>query len=473
MKIDTIRRQSLVSFVLSLLTTFFGLISTMYFAHVLGPVILGIYFLFISYFGIFQFIGDSGVGYAAVKRISEGTDQHEYYSAYIILRWALVLVSIICILILAQYVEAFQAHDFWILLIISLIVSSIFNIISVDIYALDKVGIYQTGVFFNFLIKILFQAVFVFTGFALGGLIWGFILGYIAGLIFYLYFAELKYTGISKFHMKNLVEYSLWVSFSNNAIFLLTTIQVIIIGILSTNLDVGIFSTSMQLTSAELMFTMAVCAVIYPKISLWHVQQETKKIAESLAQSFTYSLVFALPIAFGGIILGDWLLYYLYGSSFQSGYNTLIVLFFVQLVSLFLYLQITVLNAMNYPRKIFSILLISLGLLVIMNYVLNYYLGVIGFPIALLITFLVLTLVFHRILSGFVDMSFDVKNYGTIFFSAMVMAIILLGMKVNVPSAPVTLGLLILIGALVYFFILFAFNHQLYREIKNLLVQMC
>jgi len=143
------------------------------------------------------------------------------------------------------------------------------------------------------------------------------------------------------------------------------------------------------------------------------------------------------------------------------------------LVSLFLYLQITVLNATNYPRKIFIILLISLGVLVFLNYTLNYYFGAIGFPIALLITFLALVLVFHRILSGFVDMSFDVKTYGTIFFSAAIMAIVLIGIKVNVQSTPVMLGSLILIGALVYFFILFTFNRQIYREIKNLLVQMC
>ena len=70
MRIDPIQRQSLISLASTLGLTAVGFLSTMLFAHTVGPAILGAYFLFVAYFSIFNLIGDGGVGGAAVKRIS-------------------------------------------------------------------------------------------------------------------------------------------------------------------------------------------------------------------------------------------------------------------------------------------------------------------------------------------------------------------------------------------------------------------
>jgi len=469
MKVGAIKRQSMISFFLSVITTFLGMITTMYFAHKLGPDILGIYFLFISYFSIFLLVGDSGVGYAAIKRISEGKDQNQFFTAYILLKCILLAISIAIIFFMAMYIPSLEFDNLWILLILSLIISSIFSIISVDVYALDKIAIYQTGVFFNFLIKFIFQTLFVFLGFALGGLIWGFIFGYIGGMLFFLRFSVLKLTKVSEPHIKNLLNYSLWVSISNNAIFLITTIEVIIIGLLSTTTEVAIFSTSFQLSSAVLMFTIAICAVIYPKISLWQAQGETPKIESILTHSFTYSLVFALPIAVGGIILGNQLLYFLYGESFQSGYYALILLFLSQLILIFLNLWITVLNATNHAKKIFYIVAVSVGLIFILNYYLNSIIGTIGFSVALLITFFVIAIALHRVLIQFFRVSFNKKSLLKIVISTLVMAILLIIMKFSIISInPLVLAGMVLFGAFVYFLILFSLDKTMYDEIKNL-----
>lgn len=469
MKVGAIKRQSLISFFLSVFTTFLGIITTMYFAHKLGPDILGIYFLFISYFSIFLLVGDGGVGYAAIKRISEGNDQHQFFTAYILLKCILLAISIIIIFFMAMYIPSLESDNLWILLILSLIISSFYSIISVDVYALDKIAIYQTGVFLNYLIKFIFQTLFVFLGFALGGLLWGFIFGYIGGLLFFLRYSVLKLTTVSEPHVKNLLNYSLWVSISNNAIFLITTIEVIIIGLLSTTSEVAIFSTSFQLSSAVLIFTTAICAVIYPKISLWQAQGETQKIESTLTQSFTYSLVFALPIAVGGIILGNQLLYFLYGESFQSGYYALILLFLSQLILIFLILWITVLNATNHAKKIFYIVAVSVGLIIILNYYLNNIIGTIGFSVALLITFFVIAIALHRVLIQFFRISVDKRSISKIVFSTFLMALVLIIFTLIFSlNHPVILAGMILLGAITYFLTLFTIDKLFWEEIKQL-----
>jgi O-antigen/teichoic acid export membrane protein len=79
MNISSIQRQSVIYVASTIGLTVVGFVSTIYFAHTLGPAPLGAYFLFLAYFGIFYLIGDGGFGGAAVKRISEGKEPDEYF----------------------------------------------------------------------------------------------------------------------------------------------------------------------------------------------------------------------------------------------------------------------------------------------------------------------------------------------------------------------------------------------------------
>ena len=58
MNISSIQRQSLIFVVSTISLTIVGFVSTIYFAHSLGPAPLGAYFLFLAYFGIFNLVGD-------------------------------------------------------------------------------------------------------------------------------------------------------------------------------------------------------------------------------------------------------------------------------------------------------------------------------------------------------------------------------------------------------------------------------
>ena len=76
MSLSAIQRQSALSLFFTILITITGFFSTMLFSHILGKDLMGVYYLFLAYFGIFNMIGDGGFGSAAVKRISEGKEQN-------------------------------------------------------------------------------------------------------------------------------------------------------------------------------------------------------------------------------------------------------------------------------------------------------------------------------------------------------------------------------------------------------------
>lgn len=115
MKISSIERQSVISLFSTIALTIIGFVSTIYFAHILGPAPLGAYFLFLAYFGIFNLVGDGGFGGAAVKRISEGKESNEYLSAFAFIRILLLVVSVTLLLFAEPYLKDITASGvfFW------------------------------------------------------------------------------------------------------------------------------------------------------------------------------------------------------------------------------------------------------------------------------------------------------------------------------------------------------------------------
>jgi len=126
MRIPAIQRQSTLSLISTIGITLFGFISTMLFSHLLGKDLMGVYYLFLAYYGIFNMIGDGGFGQAAVKRISEGKEQNEYLTAYSTLRALLILVSTLLLLVLSPFFVDLQAYNLipW---IIAALIASFFG----------------------------------------------------------------------------------------------------------------------------------------------------------------------------------------------------------------------------------------------------------------------------------------------------------------------------------------------------------
>ena len=148
MNISSIQRQSLIALGSTICSlTAIGFLSTIYFAHVLGPGPLGAYFLFIAYLGIFNLVGDGGFGGAAVKRISEGKEQNEYFSAFVFVRIALLAVSVTALIWAEPYFKDATSSGIFFWLLLALIISVFWGIAGVGIYGAGKVGIYSDQYF--------------------------------------------------------------------------------------------------------------------------------------------------------------------------------------------------------------------------------------------------------------------------------------------------------------------------------------
>jgi O-antigen/teichoic acid export membrane protein len=473
MNISPVQRQSLMVFGSTIFITLVGFLSTMYFAHVLGPAPLGAYFLFLAYYGVFNLVGDGGFGGAAVKRISEGKDQDEYFSAFVFIRVVLIALSITVLLCAEPYLKDITSSGIFFWLLLALVISVFPNCVSSGVYGCGKVGIHQISVVIELIFRVLLQVSAVYLGYSIAGLAGGFVGGLIAGGVVNIRYLDLRFVRFGLSHVKNLSTFSFWIFLTSSGSLIFSYTDTILIGFFMNNADVGIYRTALQLASVGSFATLAFQIVLYPKISSWAAQGCFAEIEQSLARACTYSLFLAVPSCIGGWILGERLLYYLYGASFAGGAVPLVFLLFIQIVNIFMFLGTMCLNALDHPRDAFVVTAIAALINIVLNMVFIPIMGITGAAVATLIAIAVNALGAYILLSRVISVKLEYRPLKNILFAAGVMGIFLLTIPYILPITHIAMVLATVItGAGIYALVLLRLDREIHDEIRNIGVSM-
>jgi O-antigen/teichoic acid export membrane protein len=473
MNIGSIQRQSLITFSSTIALTGIGFLSTIYFAHTLGPAPVGAFFLFLAYFGILNLVGDGGFGGAAVKRISEGKEPNEYFSAFVSIRVVLLAVSVTVLLFAETYLKEVTSSGIFFWLLLALIVSIFSSSTAIGVYGTGKVGISQISGFLDVFVRILLQITAVFLGFGVAGLIGGFVGGLITGGIVNFRFLDLKLVRFRLSHLKNLSGFSFWIFLTASGSLVFTYADTILIGFFMSNADVGIYRTAFQLTSVASFTTLAFYTVLYPKISNWGTQGQVTEIEKALGRSYTYSLLLAIPTCIGGWILGDILLYYFYGASFVGGYSALLFLLPVQIVNVFMYLSTMSLAALNRPKDAFWITVIAAIANILLDIALIQFIGITGAAVATLVAMTLNALGALILLSRVISVKFEYEPVKNIVYASGIMGIFILVIRFLLPLTHVAAAFtVVIVGAVIYILVLFKLDRKIHDEIRDLSVNL-
>ena len=473
MKISSIQRQSVITLFSTIALTGIGFISTIYFAHTLGPAPLGAYFLFLAYFGILNLVGDGGFGGAAVKRISEGTEADEYFSAFVFIRIVLLAVSVTALICAESFLKDVTSSGVFFWLLLALIVSVFSSISGVGVYGAGKVGVSQISGIVDAIIRTLFQIIAVFLGFGVAGLTGGFVGGLIAGGLLNFRYLDLGLVRFRLSHLKNLSGFSFWIFLTASGSVVFSYADTILIGFFMSNADVGIYRTAFQLTSVATFATLAFHTVLYPKISNWGTQGQIAEIENSLARAWTYSLFLAIPTCIGGWILGDKLLYYLYGASFVEGAPALFFLLVVQIVNVFTFLGTMSLTALNRPKDAFQVTVIASIANILLDIVLIPVLGITGAAVATLIAITFNAIGALVLLSRVISVKFEYGPVKNIISAAGLMGIFLVCIHFLLPLTHVIVVVaVVILGVAIYTLALFKLDRGIHDEIQDLCVNL-
>jgi O-antigen/teichoic acid export membrane protein len=218
---------------------------------------------------------------------------------------------------------------------------------------------------------------------------------------------------------------------------------------------------------------LAFHTVLYPKISNWGAKGLTGEIEKSLAKAYTYSLLLAIPTCIGGWILGERLLYFLYGASFVEGTNSLYFLLIVQVVNVFMLLGTMSLTALNRPKDAFWITVIAAIANILLDLALIPVIGITGAAVATLIAMTLNAIGALYLLSRIISVKFEYKPIKNILYAAGFMGIFLVFIHFLLPLTHVIAMLVVvIIGALVYILVLFKLDREIHDEIRDLCVNL-
>ena len=473
LKINPVQRQSIISLFWQIAFTAIGFLSTMYFAHTVGAAILGAYFLFTAYHGIFNMVSDGGFGGAAVKRISEGEEPDAYFSAYFVLRLLFTIIVVLALLVFRDNFVDLNTSGMFIWLLLALLVSVLAGPISSGVAGTGKMGIRTTCAGIGNISRIILQVLAIYLGYEAAGLAGGAVAGVLVAAIIEFRFFDLRFVRFKLHHIKSLSIFSFWLFLTSGGVLVFSQADTVLIGYFMENADVGVYRIALQFTMVATFTTYAIRHTLFPKVSRWGKSGEIGLVEESLARGISYSLILAVPVFIGGVLLGDKLLYFFYGVEFAKGYTTLMVLLAVQVVNVFQYFFTMYLDALDYPKESFKVTTIGVVANIVLNIALIPIMGISGAAIATLVTMTLNAVLAKRALSRLITIKMERRSLLNIMVASVVMGVLVGGYRVLVPLSNVWVTLLaVVVGVVAYSVLVLKLDRKIYGELKEIMMQM-
>ncbi|MDO9097020.1 MAG: polysaccharide biosynthesis C-terminal domain-containing protein, partial [Candidatus Methanoperedens sp.] len=267
--------------------------------------------------------------------------------------------------------------------------------------------------------------------------------------------------------------FSFWLFLTSSGGMLYSYSDTVMISYYLNNVDVGVYRVMFQFSVVALFIANALGSVLWVKVSKWGKTNETGLIEESLSRAIGFSLLLALPILAGGILLGNELLYFFYGGEFAGGYPALIVLLFVQVVSIFQGFFISYLSALDRQKYAFRATAISGSANIVLNIILIPTIGITGAAIATLATMMLNAVLARRELSKVITIRMEQTTILNILKASAAMSVFLLVYRLFVPLSNIWLTLIpVILGGAIYGILILKLDSKIYNDLKEVVEQM-
>lgn len=461
-----VQRHGMMYLLSSAGITFIGFLATMFYAHWVGAELLGVYFVFLSSFAILGLFSDLGIGYAATQRICQGVDQNEFFTVNLVIRLGIFFIVSCTIFFFQGSFANLNNSGLLFILLVVFGLSTINSSISVAIGASNRLGLAASVSLLNNITRICIQVITVFLGYQISGLIGGLVAGIVVELIIQLKFIDFHLKRFKWAHVKSIFAFSTWSILITAGIIFFDNLPLIIIAYYLPVAEAGIFGVCWTFSAFGLFISTALVNTLYVKVSRWHAQNDTRTIAISLSRATTYSLIFAVPILAGGILLGHNLLYYLYGASFATGATALIIIIAMRVIQSVLNLYTNFLMATDHTKLAVAGIIAGLSANIILCIVLIPLQGITGAAIGSLVNVIITFFIARRYLARKIPVTLERSTIMHIILATLVMtfAVLVLQWLPLQPSAYETL-VIIAIGAALYFSLLIKLNHQIREDV--------
>jgi len=313
------------------------------------------------------------------------------------------------------------------------------------------------------------QAVVVFFGFGLTGMLVGYAIGsFVAGLLG-LWFVSLNVKRPTTQEVESIVRFAkyAWIGGIRSRVF--SWIDVTVLGLFVSSTLVGVYQIAWLIGSFFAMFGTAISRTLFPVISNLSANDSYERISELMTSSLSFSGLFLIPGLVGASLVGD-LVLTLYGPEFGQGTEVLMILIVAHFLYTFQRQFSSALNAVNRPDLAFRVNGSFVVINVLLNFVFISQIGWVGAALASLLSACICLALGFFMMRQIVEFSLKEPCIEILkqLTAAVVMGVIVYFLRQQLGDALVSLVVMVASGGVVYFLVLLSissrFRHVVVRN---------
>ena len=422
-----IGQTSVVVFASKVLTSVLGFATTIYFARIVGAEVVGVYGVILAVVSWLKLGGWNGVGGAMKKRISEGEEQHEYFTAGV--TSILVLTALTGILLFAarRRVESYVGEAglytdvsvVWFVFLL-LVVRLGFTTVSTTLkgqHLVHVAGVLQP---LKIGLRSGAQVVLLFLGLGLVGMIAGYAVGIVLAALVGIAYLSVRPKRPSRRHFRKLFDFGKYSWFGGLKSQAFSSADILILQVFVSPALVGAYTIAWSIARFFNTFGGSVRQAVFPEISRLSAQQGTAEVRGLVEDSVTYAGLIVIPGVVGGVIIGDRILR-VYGSEFVRASEVLGILLVSILCYNYMRQFVNVLNAIDRPEFAFLTNVSFVSSNVALNVLLVREVGWVGAAVASATSTGLGLVLSYLFLVRIIDFELPVAETGKQLFSALLM----------------------------------------------------
>jgi O-antigen/teichoic acid export membrane protein len=432
-----------------------SLLVVMYFTRELSPAILGEYFYFESLRSGMGLIAAFGIGGATEKFISEGNTPDEWYSTGLFMTIVLVCLGSVLFLLINTVIDQLLADKYLPYFLIALVTSQFVTYYRHVFRAELRAAVGGSINLIRVITFVISGIVAVHLGYGALGIIVAAILSKLVIVPISLGWTERTFTRPNSDQAKQLVNFAKYYILTVVGSKVFYFADVILIGLLLTKADVGIYEVTWRLILAAIVLNGIIANTAFSYISKSSSSENMEKVSEDIQTSMKYVLVLPFATVAGAFAVGVDAMTLLFTTDYvvEPYLLTVLAVGFVFQALYFLFSRSLV--AINEPRISFYATAVAIVANLSLNLLFIPQFGMMGAAFATTTSFIIAMIAYYYLLGLFVNITLPARRFLLQFCAASLMGLIVYTAKIRLEpsSAPGTIGLVIL-GVITYFGIL-------------------
>jgi O-antigen/teichoic acid export membrane protein len=377
-------RTAALHFVSQVAVSVSGFVATFAIARVLGASGVGVYALGLSIV-VWLNVPLSGLQEALKKRISEGVDEAEFFTAGILLNLASVVVPALLVVLFRGQVNRYVGASVAVLIALVQVTNGVYNTLRDTLHGEKRVAEAGWIGFVDRTLRTAFQVGLLLLGYGIAGLFVGHAVALVLSSLVGLYFVSLELARPKRVHFERLVAYARngWSGGLKGNAF--NYMDIIVLGFFVPTTLVGIYKIAWTLGSFLVVISNSVSSTLFPEISDISATGDTAQVKHYLDEGLVFTGLFLLPGLFGAAALGSDLLR-VYDAAITRGAVVLVILVGALILDAYASLILSVIKALDRPDIVLRIDLVLVSMNVVLNVALVYLYGWHGAAVATLVS---------------------------------------------------------------------------------------